>query len=79
MLSETSEMVWLCTTRTVVSHWGTAGGTGGTERSLDDRVEQKESDELALVGCPAPRLGVRDIGNVYRRRRGAAGRLVALE
>jgi hypothetical protein len=62
MSSEISEMVWWCTTETVVSHWGTKGVSEGTERTWMTERNQKgvspielgEAEGLALLDCPAP-------------------------
>ncbi len=51
-LSEMSEMVLGCTTRTVVSRWGAVGKqreAWRTERSLKNRENQRGSEGLALL------------------------------
>ena len=49
MPSEMSEMVWWCTTETVVSHWGTCGCVWRDRDDLDDREEQRGTEGLALL------------------------------
>ena len=46
-----------------MSHWK-AVGVWRNRVDLDSRVKQRGSEGLALLDCPAPRLGVRDVENV---------------